>query len=394
MPSPTRPRPFTVGPVRARATRGPRGEGEWYWRAVRYAGGVEIPVWVGWATRAAALEEVARQVADAGGQAPAPRPVEREGDDEADTCDTIKDLMELWSGAVKVDAGIAWRTRDAYIRRAKIIRRLAGDVRTDRVDERALATLRNALLRTYSSRTAFDAVQKLRQAWHWGRARGLVEGDLPVVRIRVTEAREKPTPSHAEIARVLDALDGWPRLVLLVLAATGARVGEVAVLAWKDVDGARGEVTLRGKTGLRVAPLAAEAAAELRAALPHHPEGRLWPVAADTVRTTFTTWALGPACDRAGVRRFTPHGVRRYAIDRAVDAGVDVAIAARWFGHSPEVMLRFYRRPTMDQVHKAAEKARIGIFSPGTVLPFRRAAGGGGEPGPAQPGPAQPEDPE
>ena len=80
---------FTVGPVKVRATRGPKDDGSWYWRAVVYRDAAEHTLWSGWATRDQAEADLAGRVA-AG---------DTEPKDKAATealPRTIGDLMECW----------------------------------------------------------------------------------------------------------------------------------------------------------------------------------------------------------------------------------------------------------------------------------------------------------
>lgn len=80
---------------------------------------------------------------------------------------------------------------------------------------------------------------------------------------------------------------------------------------------------------------------------------------------------LRQACEAAGVKRFTPSGLRRAAVDTMARAGVDIGIAAAITGHSPEVMLRHYRGFTEDDKRRAAEVACLGEIPEGRVAAFR-----------------------
>ena len=172
-------------------------------------------------------------------------------------------------------------------------------------------------------------------------------------------------------------LDGWPRLAVRLLAATGARVGEVAGLRWQDVDWQARAVRLDGKTGERWVPLGDSVVVELRA----------WageaPVAAEYVlgvvpKTSINALQvihLPKACEAAEVPRFTPHGLRRSAVDALLRAGVEVAAAAAFSGHSPEVMLRAYRRVTMEDKRKALAQAALSDLPRGEVYDLEKRRG-------------------
>jgi integrase len=68
---------------------------------------------------------------------------------------------------------------------------------------------------------------------------------------------------------------------------------------------------------------------------------------------------LARACKRAGVRAFTPHGLRRMVVNRMLRAGVDPATSASLTGHSVVVMLRFYRQVTQADREAAVAKAAV-----------------------------------
>ena len=90
---------------------------------------------------------------------------------------------------------------------------------------------------------------------------------------------------------------------------------------------------------------------------------------------------IKPACQAAKVRRFTPHGLRRAAVDLMATAGVDIGTACAITGHSPRVMLEHYRSATRADRRRAVSAAALGALPEGKVIPFRR--------GPAGPKPVQ-----
>ena len=93
-------------------------------------------------------------------------------------------------------------------------------------------------------------------------------------------------------------------------------------------------------------------------------------VAHKTVTNGLCSIYLKRACEAAQVRRFTPHGLRRHAVDSLIRAGIDVGTAARLLGHSPEVMLRAYRQPTMTDMRDALSRTGLGTLPEGKVLVF------------------------
>jgi integrase len=139
------------------------------------------------------------------------------------------------------------------------------------------------------------------------------------VRVRLPrEERPELNPPAAEhVEAVYHLLAPAYQLPLLVLDATGMRVGELESLTWGDVDEPRGRWRVsrsKAKTGhgrwVSVPPVLFEAVRELCARDDRHPDRRVFEhVTADRLRT-----AIGRACIAAGVPAFSPHDLRHRRI--------------------------------------------------------------------------------
>lgn len=124
-----------------------------------------------------------------------------------------------------------------------------------------------------------------------------------------------PTSEH--VLAVHHVLPARYRLALLVLDATGMRVGELEALTWGDVDEPRGRWRVSqavAKTGrarwVPVPPVLFEAVTGLVAREDRTPERRVFEeVTADRLRTAITR-----ACTTAGVPAFSPHDLRHRRI--------------------------------------------------------------------------------
>jgi integrase len=171
-------------------------------------------------------------------------------------------------------------------------------------------------------------------------------------RVRVKLPRENrpeiqpPAAEHVEAVHRLLAR-GY-RLPLLVLDATGMRVGELEQLTWGDVDEPRGRWRISrtvAKTGygrwVNVAPTLFAAVLELCPRDDRHPDRRVFEhVTADRLRT-----AIARACTAAGVPVFSPHDLRHRRISLLHVAGVpwatigegvgqrDLAVTANTYTH-------------------------------------------------------------
>lgn len=365
MPASKKPAIVIVEPVRARAIRGPREDGRWYWRAEVYQGEHtgSRTLWTGWAHREEVSPELVRLIAEHGLD---------KRDEQDQPIETLKDLLEVWLGAQEERADITRSAKDGCKRAAKRLADTIGGARLDAVDLGTLRSYQNARLRTetnpkgISTGTLKFDMKRLNAAWRWGQEMGLCpDKPLPSLRVRIVPTRNKHTPTRADLQKVIAQMEGWPRLATILLAATGCRVGEIADLTWADVDLEQGILTIRkSKTGEgRLLPLAAETVAELSQHGPMEPAEHVLGVSPKRVRSQLGVRFLWAACDAASVERFSPHGLRRSAVDALLRARVDVGTAAAFFGHSPQVMLEHYRRATLDDTRAALDAAKLGVFA-------------------------------
>lgn len=357
-----------VEPYRARAVRGPHkdGSGRWYWRAELYRGrnGGSTTLWTGWALR----DDVIDRLRGLTGAEPVP-----------DTADpsvvTVADLMETWvaSEQARLDVSVYWR-RNAK-RAGQRVKQAIGAEPLSSVGLTTLERLRDRRLAAgAASGTVKQDVKAFRAAWAWGRDVGVCpERTLPRLKLKLVAKRSRYTPDRREALAALDCLPGgWPRVVGSLLFSTGGRIGEVAVLKWGDVDVERGVLTFSGKTGPRSVPISADLCAVLRAWGPGSPGSYVCGVSPNVVRGHFGSQHLKAACIAAKVPHFSPHALRRFAVDAFLRSGVDVGTAAAHFGHSAEVMLKHYRQATLDDQRRAVAAAGLGDLglAPAKVVAF------------------------
>lgn len=415
---PNKPDVLIVGRrVRARPIRGPRaGTDEWYWQARVHEDSTSRVVWSGWGTPEHAEKHLADLVRHDGLDKPEPV-----GDEAPPR--TVRDLLETWATeqVARNPSSLGAAGKTGYVNRSRPVARLLGDRRLDRVDgpmlERYVADRLGepvprmqkiratkpgeappaepfpcprkgwryvATDRTTAPRTVAKELLMLRAAWAWAYEKGWTARRAPPKVIVTADEyavnHETPTPEH--VAAVYARLTGWRRLALHFLFATGGRVSELAELPWSRVDLDAGLVTLRGKRRkgkhkLRTVPLPVDLVDALREARGEAPETALvLGIGADQVRGRLGPVFLAKACKAAKVPRFTPHGLRRAAADAMLRAGVDVGTAAAFLGHSPAVMLRHYRTPTLDDKRLALARTRLGALPKGKVVAFPRTGNG------------------
>ena len=143
---------------------------------------------------------------------------------------------------------------------------------------------------------------------------------------------EPPTAEH--VAAVIRLLPTRYRLPVVVLDATGMRVGELEALTWGDMDEPRGRWRIAtSKTGRpRWVTPPEDLYAKLQALVPRDdrvPERRVFDgVTGDRLRTRLTR-----AATAAGVPAFSPHDLRHRRVSLRHLAGVPWARIGEAVGH-------------------------------------------------------------
>ncbi len=138
------------------------------------------------------------------------------------------------------------------------------------------------------------------------------------------------------------------------------------------VDLEAGLIELQGKTGARIVPLRSD----LISLLSSLDQSTSTVLGVSTLTARHPGGYLAPACEAAGVRYFTMHGLRRLAVDRLAPAGIDIGTAAAILGHKPEIMLAKYRQVGLDERRRAV--AALDRLPRGEVVSLPQAVGGFG----------------
>jgi integrase/recombinase XerC len=258
-----------------------------------------------------------------------------------------------------------------------------GDERLTDLGPALMERLRDRLIAMGLTQRGVNARQRiLRTAARWAaEEERLTHRPLPVIRLRNAEhVNCDYTPTEAEALAAVREMSGEAALAAIVLGITGARVSEVAYLKRRDVDLQCGWLHLHGKTGSRRFPLIPE----LRALLGSRAQGADCAIGSYDTDAPLFRWSmrvpdaavrdhLAYACRRAGIPRFTPHGLRRMVVNRILRAGADITAAAELMGHSPGVMLSYYRRVSSED--RAAGVAKAGLGQPLVVDCITKAPG-------------------
>jgi integrase len=158
-------------------------------------------------------------------------------------------------------------------------------------------------------------------------------------------------PPTADHVRAVYALLPRPyRLPLIVLDATGMRVGELEALTWGDVDEQAGRWRVSravAKTRrARWVPVPSEVFGAVTA-LRAREDRNLVPQVFDGFGADRFRTALARACRDAGVPLFSPHDLRHRRATLWHLGGRPVAEAAAWLGHSPTEHVKTYAHATI-----------------------------------------------
>jgi integrase len=151
---------------------------------------------------------------------------------------------------------------------------------------------------------------------------------------------------------VFGALPAAYKLPLVVLDATGMRVGELETLRWGDVDEPErrfriSKMKTKTRTG-RWVPVPESVFDAVLEAVPREDRNLEGQVFAGFADTRFRT-ALQRACKATGTPLFSPHDLRHRRATLWHLSGMPAAEAAAKLGHSPTEHLRTYAHVVLDR---------------------------------------------
>lgn len=402
------PPPVVAGDIKAQvmASRGQDADGRWYWRA-RQGGGQKY-VWTGRAHPPGVLAAI---LAIATGAVPPGR--QKAAADDEPPMDTVGQALDIWWTSVIAGANLEESSKAAYRIRVRVLSRTIGHVALTQLHPRHLEAHRAARGRIgRATRTVHAELVTLVSAWRWWRDIGRVTVEPPKFTTKIIDRRDRRTPAWADLQKVLAWIPPAPseplsaraaataerrlsrvRLVLSLMAATGARIGEIAAVEVDDVEVLPGLAMLHlgrhpgaRKTGPRSVPVTGDALDllvetlrtrrdELARPAPrrkHQPPRTLTGLKRRSQLVECQAWLREFPWESQGLQQWRSHGVRRLVTDSLVRAGVEVSAAATLLGHSPEVMLDIYRQVTEQDLAKAVRLAGLGDLGAGRVIPLRK----------------------
>jgi integrase len=172
------------------------------------------------------------------------------------------------------------------------------------------------------------------------------------VKLSGDRAEEVHPPTATHVTAVFGALPKACKLPLLVLDATGMRVGELESLRWGDVDEPErrwrvSKAKTKTRTG-RWVPVPQNVFQAVLDVVPREDRDLEAQVFAGFANTRFRT-ALARACKATGTPLFSPHDLRHRRATLWHLSGMPAAEAAGKLGHSPTEHLRTYAHVVLDR---------------------------------------------
>ncbi|HVX15573.1 MAG TPA: site-specific integrase [Pirellulales bacterium] len=259
----------------------------------------------------------------------------------------------------------------------KLVRRrvleLAGQRRVRSLDEvdlcfiDAYRNMRTAGEKRPADKTMTTEVVIIRQMVNFALSRNKLQRD-PLNGLKIKKAKPRPQPcwTREEADSILAAASGTHRPSLVLLAATGMRVGELRWLTWEDIDLALGVIQIRPKddwkpkTGdQRAIPISAEARAQLNELPRRHrwvvtaAPSRRYPDGDHQISERRLLRHLKRVLKRLKLRGHL-HTFRHSFISHALMLGTPEAIVRQWVGHIDAEILKQYTH-----IHDAASQAAM-----------------------------------
>jgi integrase len=262
---------------------------------------------------------------------------------------TVWEVAERWQASrVDVAAGTLQTYRVAL---GRVLPRL-GDLTVAEIDAPSVAALVADLNAAgLKKQTIRKTVSVLAMVLDHARVEPNPARDRLTVKLPREQRRHVEPPTAEHVEAVVRLLPPRYRLPVLVLDATGMRIGELEALLWGDVDEPRSRWRIAtSKTGRPrwVTPplLLLEAVLELCARDDRHPARHVFEgVTSERLRT-----ALTRSCTAAGVPAFSPHDLRHRRVSLLHLGGMPWARIGELVGHDDLVTTaRTYTHVVVDE---------------------------------------------
>lgn len=199
----------------------------------------------------------------------------------------------------------------------------------------------------------------LRSALRWAMKAGLI-ARVPHIELPPKPASNVQPISGEDMQRLVDGCSApHVRLAVILLIATGARVGAVLDLTWNRVDFGRGVIDLRlpdgvTRKGRAVVPMNRMARAALEQAYRARLTDYVVEWAGDRVKSIRKGYAA--ALNRAGLEAMSIHQIRHSVAVRMLANGMPIEKVSQYLGHSNvQITYQTYARFMPEHLQDAAD---------------------------------------
>lgn len=258
---------------------------------------------------------------------------------------SLRGLIDLFQASDKF-AKLAQSTRDLYeLYHRELIDKL-GSAPAQLVERKDIVLL---LDRMSDRPGAANMVQRAGSAaYTWARRRGHVTNDPFADIEEMATGEHQPWPEEV-LAQALESEDDFVRLSVHLLYYTAQRIGDVAALTWRDIQGDTIVVTQKKTGKLLEIPIHPKLEAEL--ARHQRSLTTIIPGKVTEAKNNKIRLALQAACAPVKV---VPHGLRKNAVNSLLEAGCSTGETAAISGQSLQMVEYYARARSQKKLGKAA----------------------------------------
>lgn len=261
------------------------------------------------------------------------------------------------------------RTIESYKERLSIFASYLVGFEVNQVTPRQIDTIISIFRSHYAPASVAGLIQTIKTFYRFCMVRGYI-GLSPAGHLKrpaVDRVADNKVISQSDLERMIEQARNTGATLeyclLLFMADTGCRVGELIGLNLADVNLVKYEATVTGKTGYRVLDYGEATKDALQAWLDIRPKTD--PVAFFTTREgrishrCIYTHLESLAAD-LGIERYNPHAIRHRVGQAWVDSGANLELVRLKLGHRDvTTTARFYTHQDRDRVKRASKRYSV-----------------------------------
>jgi integrase len=276
---------------------------------------------------------------------------------------TIGEAIDFWIERAAAE-GLEYGTQQQYRQhRAHILAAINGKTTLARLTQARCEQLRDELLKAHSRPMARKILASFKSVIRDARRRGLIAQNVAADttigangrhRRRLEVGVDVPTPG--EVKTLIEAADPKARALISLAGLAGLRASEFRALRWSNLDlGTRPVVTIleradyrsvlgspKSASSRRTVPLGEVTVRALKEWRLAQPAGRTLAFGTASDRpdmlSNLQRRLLTPLEAKAGIRRYSWHAFRHYAVSAWLASGIDLKTVQHWAGHGTLAM--------------------------------------------------------